>query len=171
MTAITLSPLDSISNDGIMKASRESIDVADDTSESDSTCNESSEDESRPRQALKKSVRFSLVQTREYGVVDEFGSPLDDGSEPVRRSLGWDYVERESDLEAHMNEMEKERKEHHLLLIQHHIRRAEREREEREKNKRTRKRKGFGSKIIKPLWKGFLASGHRSTMVMSSPYA
>mmetsp|Transcript_20487 Transcript_20487/g.31042 ORF Transcript_20487/g.31042 Transcript_20487/m.31042 type:complete len:175 (-) Transcript_20487:190-714(-) len=118
----------------------------------------------------RKSVRFSLVLTREYNVVDELAPPGNDKDEAVRRSLGWDYTEKESDLETHMKESQEERKEQYLLMIQNHILRAEREKEERENNKPLLKKRGFKSKVLKPLWKGLLDGASRYGSVMPSPY-
>ena len=52
-------------------------------------------------------------------------------------------------------------------MIQDHIIRAEREREEREINEMMKKKKkGFKSKVMKPIWKGFLEAANRSSMVI-----
>lgn len=129
--------------------------------------------QSSTRQSGKKSVRFSVVYTREFNVVDELAPPDedDDGSSPVRRSLGWEYTEKESDLETHMGEVRKERKAKYLIMIQEHITNVEFEREEREKNlQQKKKNKGFKSKVLKPLWKGFLDAASRSSMVIPTPY-
>jgi len=125
--------------------------------------------DSQPR-GRRKSVRFSLVHTREYNVVDELASPGNDMDEAVRRSLGWDYTEKESDIETHLKESQKERKEQYLFMIQDHILRAEREKEERQNDKHPLKKKGFKSKVLKPLWKGLLDAASRYASVMPSPY-
>jgi len=150
----------------------ESTDRTSSPSDTDSIYDElslTSLSDSQPRRR-RRSVRFSLVHTREYNVVDELAPPGNDKDEAVRRSLGWDYTEKESDLETHLKESQNERKEQYLFMIQDHIIRAEREKEERENNKQTLKKKGFKSKVLKPLWKGFLDAANRYALVVPSPF-
>lgn len=149
------------------------------SSDSDSTSDESSSMslQASQQQCPKKSVRFSNVHTRVYNVVEELPPPGNDEDEAVRRSLGWDYIENQSDLNSHMIEMRKERevnffqqeelrKESLSKSIQDHIHRVEQEKEKQP----IKKKKGFKSKILKPLWKGFLDAASRSSMVMPTPY-
>eukprot|EP00579_Thalassiosira_antarctica_P004956 CAMPEP_0201896756 /NCGR_PEP_ID=MMETSP0902-20130614/45278_1 /ASSEMBLY_ACC=CAM_ASM_000551 /TAXON_ID=420261 /ORGANISM="Thalassiosira antarctica, Strain CCMP982" /LENGTH=181 /DNA_ID=CAMNT_0048429425 /DNA_START=213 /DNA_END=758 /DNA_ORIENTATION=- len=148
------------------------------SSDSDSTSDESSSMslQTSQQQCPKKSVRFSNVHTRVYNVVEELAPPGNDEDEAVRRSLGWDYIENEIDLKTHMNEIRKEReinffqreelrKESLTKSIQDHIHRVE-----QEKDKQPIKKKGFKSKVLKPLWKGFLDAASRSALVMPTPY-
>ncbi|KAL7523422.1 hypothetical protein ACHAXR_000171 [Thalassiosira sp. AJA248-18] len=158
-------------NDGLAKndSFSDRTDLTSLPSDSDSTSDESSSAslQGSQRQGHKKSVRFSLVHTREYNVIE-----LDSGDclEAPRKSLGWDYTEKESDLEMHLDQIRKGRKDDYLRMIQEHINRAEQQRQEREKNKQQpRKKKGFKSKVLKPLWKGILEVGSRSVLVMPTP--
>lgn len=118
----------------------------------------------------QKSVRFSLVQTREYNVVDELAPPGNDEHEFVRRSLGWEFTEKERDLESHQDETHQQRKEKYLQMIQDHIQRAEREKMNRDNEKRPMKKSRMKSKILKPLWKGFLDAAGRSAVIFPTPY-
>mmetsp|Transcript_12082 Transcript_12082/g.25737 ORF Transcript_12082/g.25737 Transcript_12082/m.25737 type:complete len:196 (+) Transcript_12082:150-737(+) len=131
-------------------------------------------DEAHTQQQGRRSVRFSVVSTREFNVVEELAPIESDEDEPVRMSLGWEYTEKEIDVDTHIDEMKKERREKYLRLIQDHIQghisRSEVSRREQEQ-KKSKKKKGFRSKVLKPLWKGFLEAGSRSSLVMPSPYS
>lgn len=158
-------------DNGIGKSDSSSItDVTSSPSDND-TASTSAIDDDASLSESKKSVRFSIVHVREYNVVDELPPPDDvenDSEGPVRRkSLGWEYTEKESDLETHQEQARQQRKEKYLSMIQDHIIRAEREREEREINEMMKKKKkGFKSKVMKPIWKGFLEAANRSSMVI-----
>ena len=125
----------------------------------------------------RKSVRFSIVHTREYNVVELPPPDNDDDSyELPRKSLGWEYSDRSSiDIEAHMEDGKKQRKEKYLIMIQDHIQRVEHKREAREearlRAKNEKKKKGFKNKVLKPMWKGFLEMGSRSVIMMPSQYS
>ena len=117
----------------------------------------------------KKSVRFSQVHTREYNVVDELPSPLDDEGTAPRRTLGWDYSESQLDIDAHMLQVMVERKETYARLIHEHILRAEREREE--KKKENEKKKGWKARVkrsLKPIGKSFMEAAMRSNYMLSA---
>ncbi|KAL3793285.1 hypothetical protein HJC23_003795 [Cyclotella cryptica] len=120
----------------------------------------------------KKSVRFSLVQTREYNVIDELPSPLDHEDEAPRRSLGWNFTERQIDIDTHLAEVMRQRKEECARLIHQHIIRAEIEREEKKKEKKLKK-KGFKAMIkraLKPVGEGFLEAATRTNFMLASSY-
>lgn len=113
-------------------------------------------------------VRFSVVRTRSYNVVDEL--LMDDEPDiPPRRSLGWQYTEREIDLETHLSDVEKERKEKYNRLIIEHMVRAEKLKAERErieemkqkgwKVKAKRMLKSFGRGLIEATSKASFAAG------------
>ena len=115
-------------------------------------------------------MRFSLVHTREYDVVEDPASVDDDEEEGPRTTLSWEFREKEiSDIETHQEDMKKERKEKYLTMIREHINRVEIKREE-ETNRQRMKKKGIRSKVLKPLWKGLLEVGSRSALVMPTPY-
>ena len=155
----------------IGKSDSSSITDATSSSSDIDTASTSAIDDDVSLSESKKSVRFSLVHVREYNVVDELPPPGDvenDSEGPIRRrSLGWEYTEKESDLETHQEQARRQRKDKYLSMIQDHIIRAEREREEREINEMMKKKKkGFKSKVLKPIWKGFLEAANRSSMVV-----
>lgn len=151
-------------DDGIGKSDSSSMtDITSSPSDND-TDSTSAIDDDVSLSESKKSVRFSLVRVREYNVVDELPPP--DGH-IRRKSLGWEYTEKESDIESHQDQARQRRKEKYLSMIQDHIIRAEREREVREINEMMKKKKkGFKSKVLKPIWKGFLEAANRSSMVV-----
>eukprot|EP01083_Nonionella_stella_P064544 168306_1 len=176
-TLVTISNMLSETNEHLLKSSLDNDDsttVSSHPSESDSACDESSSlslDGSQ-RQGRKKFVRFSLVQTREFNVVTELAPPDSDEFELPRKSLGWDYTEREIDIETHLDEVKRGRKDKYLSMIQSHIDRVEQEKEEKEKLQQQQamnKKKGFKSRVLKPLWKGFIEAGSRSALVISNP--
>lgn len=144
-------------------------------SDNDSECDESltALSQASGQQSRKKSVRFSIVHIREYNVLEDLANDNSDEVEGSPRSLGWSYSEKESDLETHMDEMKQERKEQYLRMIDEHIQRAEHQKEAREANEIARqqmkKKKGFKSKVLKPLWKGFVEAAGRSSVVMPNP--
>jgi len=140
----------------------------------------------------KKSVRFSIVNIREYEL-DELGDEYyddddyenkganeqqDQGQEEEhdtqlrRESLGWSYTDKSSTIETHLEESKIERKKKYALMIQQHIIRAEQEKKDREnkqKEEALRKRKGFRNKVLKPIWKGFVEASKKSALVTPSP--
>jgi hypothetical protein len=125
-----------------------------------------------PTQRRKKSVRFSLVQTREYNVIDELPSPFDHEDEAPRRTLGWNFTERHIDLETHLTEALRKRKEECARLIQQHIIRAEIEREDKKKETKSKK-KGFKAmikRVLKPVGEGFMEAATRTNFMLSSSY-
>ena len=172
--AMSLNAMDD--NEAFLKdGSISSTDRTDLSSESDGSSCDDSSSASLPLHASKpsgkKSVRFSLVHTREYDVVEDPASVDDDEEEGPRTTLSWEFREKESsDIETHQEDMKKERKEKYLTMIREHINRVEIKREE-ETNRQRLKKKGIKSKVLKPLWKGLLEVGSRSALVMpSTPY-
>lgn len=144
-------------------------------SDNDSACDESltASLDASVMQGSKKSVRFSVVYTREFDVI-EIDSDYNDEVQGSLRSLGWSYSEKESDLDTHIDEMKQERKQKYLRMIDTHILRVEIERqnEAREANeiaRRMKKKNRFKSKVLKPLWKGFLEAASRSSVMMPNP--
>lgn len=124
----------------------------------------------------KKSVRFSSVYIREYNVIEEVCADNDDDTNDddeegpiIRKSLGWEYKETQSDLESHQEEARRQRKDRYIQMIQEHIIRGENRKEEQEKRKNENKKKGFRSKVLKPLWKGFIEAASRSSLVIPNP--
>jgi hypothetical protein len=115
----------------------------------------------------KKSVRFSQVHTREYNVVDELPSPLDDKGSTPRRSLGWDYSESQLDIDSHLLQVMVQRKEAYARLIHEHIIRAERERDQ----KKNGKKNGWKARVkrsLKPIGKSFMEAALRSNYMLSA---
>jgi hypothetical protein len=117
-------------------------------------------------------VRFSTVRTRLYDVVDEL-SMDDEPDIPPRRSLGWQFTERESDLETHLSDSLKERKEKYNRLIIEHMMRAEQLKAERERIEDLKK-KGWKVKaktMLKSFGKGLIeATSRASFAVGTTPY-
>jgi len=170
-----MSPNFSEMNEDLIKPSLSTSDLTTLTShqsDSESSCDEasfiasSSSLDELQETSIKKSVRFSLVQTREFNVVTELVPPECDDCDIVRKSLGWEFTQTEIDIETHMNEVKSERKEKYLSMIQDHINRVQEEKEQEEQ--KPAKKKGFKSRVLKPLWKGFIGAGSRSALVMPS---
>ena len=150
-----------------------SIGLTSSPSDSESVCNEASSISLRDsrQQNSHKSVRFSSVRIREYNAVEELAL-VDNGEDgsTCRRSLGWDYTEKESNLETHMKEILKERKEKPLNILLDHIHRLEHEKAKQEENKQSAKRKRLRSKVMRRMWKGFFDATCSSYVVMPNPY-
>jgi hypothetical protein len=117
-------------------------------------------------------VRFSVVRTRSYNVVDEL-SMDDEPDIPPRRSLGWQYTEREIDLETHLSDVEKERKEKYNRLIIEHMVRAEKLKAEQERIEEM-KQKGWkvkAKRMLKSFGRGLIeATSRASFAVGTTPY-
>jgi hypothetical protein len=146
---------------------------------SDSCCTDDGESSSNSedvdhepteQQHHRKSVRFSFVKTREYNVINELEEVPD---APARRSLGWEYTEREIDLETHLSDSIKERNEKYNRLIIEHMARAERQQQEREKIEDLKK-KGWKNRVkrqLKSFGKGLLEAVRRSSFaIVTTPY-
>jgi hypothetical protein len=148
------------------------------------------------RRDSTRSVGFSTVQTRLFEVIDVDEKPkldelnvarpqasntvgkksfLDESDDELdtlcnSRNLGWRFSDRVSDIDAHQTELEEEKKSEYTRMIRDHIERVEREKKERELHHRQRcKKKGFKSKVLKPLLKGFIEASSRSAFIIS-PY-
>ena len=181
-------------NLGLGKSSSSQISNTDHTDlTSIPTDNSISDDDNESISESKKSVRFSIVNIREYELDNELGDDYyyddddenkganeqqDQGQEEEhdthirRKSLGWSYTDKESTIESHLEESKIERKKKYALMIQQHIIRAEKEKEDREnklKEEALRKKKGFRNKVLKPIWKGFVEASKKSALVTPSP--
>ena len=135
------------------------------------------DDASDPSQSRKKSVRFSLVRTREYNVIVDEPDDNDDSDSIVRRTLGWTYSkEYQSDIETHMNESQRERNAVYAQIIQDHIRRVTLRNEKSEntrKEKELEKTKGLKGKLKRgfgKLGKGLVEAASRTAFMIPAPY-
>ena len=152
------------------------------------TDNSISDDDNESISESKKSVRFSIVNIREYELDGELGDDCDNdenkdaneqdqGQEEHdthirRKSLGWSYTDKLSTIESHLEESKIQRKKKYVLMIQQHIIRAEEEKklkEDKLKEEALRKKKGFRNKVLKPIWKGFVEASKKSALVTPSP--
>lgn len=139
--------------------------------DNDESCQLDDEQLNSQDEPQQRKVRFSMVKVREYNVVDELPSPQDDEDVAPRRSLGWEFTESQSDIESHIIEVAKQRKENYVRLIHDHIIRAE-SRHETEK-KQPKKKNGFGSRIrktLKPIGQGLMEAAARTNFGLPSPY-
>ena len=142
---------------------------------SDSCCTDdgesiSEDDDHEPteQQHHRKSVRFSFVKTREYN--NELQEVPD---APPRRSLGWEYTERQIDLETHLSDSIKERNEKYNRMIIEHMARAESQRQERERIEELKKKgwKNRAKRQLKSFGKGLLEAIRRSSFaIVTTPY-
>ena len=129
------------------------------SSNSESACDEAASVYLRDwkQQSLPKSVSFSSVHTREYNVVEEFFAVESDEDGTVSScNRGWDYTEKKSDLETHMDETQREKREKGLNILLDQIDRVDRENRERDQKKKSAKKNGFRSRVLKPIWKSVL---------------
>ena len=114
----------------------------------------------------RRRVRFSIVYTREFDVIVE--------NEASRQFTSLDstltFTDTESDIETHISEKKQRRKERYVHLIQRQINRVENDNEQQNHQELKREgKKGFRSRILKPMWKGFLEAASRPQMVMPMP--
>jgi hypothetical protein len=141
------------------------------TDDGESSSNSEDDDhEPTEQQHHRKSVRFSFVKTREYNVINELEEVPD---APPRRSLGWEYTERQIDLETHLSDSIKERNEKYNRLIIEHMARAERQQQERERIEELKKKgwKNRAKRQLKSFGKGLLVAVHRSSFaIVTNPY-
>ena len=137
---------------------------------SDSCCTDDDDHEPTEQQHHRKSVRFSFVKTREYTVINELQEVPD---APPRRSLGWEYTERQIDLETHLSDSIKERNEKYNRMIIEHMARAESQRQERERIEELKKKgwKNRAKRQLKSFGKGLLEAVRRSSFaIVTTPY-
>lgn len=136
---------------------------------SDDLYSTSHTESSNAQQQRKKSVRFSQVHTREYNVIDELPSPLDHEDETPRRTLGWDYSESQTDIEAHAQQVMVQKKEKYARLIHEHILRAEKERENKNKDAKLKKNgwKARVKRALKPVGQSFMEAAMRTNYLMA----
>lgn len=141
------------------------------TDDGESSSNSEDDDhEPTEQQHHRKSVRFSFVKTREYNVINELQEVPD---APPRRSLGWEYTERQIDLETHLSDSIKERNEKYNRLIIEHMARAERQQQERERIEELKKKgwKNRAKRQLKSFGKGVLEAVRRSSFaIVTTPY-
>jgi hypothetical protein len=137
----------------------------------------------------RRSVRFSTVQTRVFESIENSKPQMDEsivdnkvaiddsdeelvgwlvGRPTPQSDVVWTFTDSERDIEMHEHEREEERNAEYTRMIQDHIERAEREKSERELNSQRIEKKGFKSKYLKPVWKGFIEATSRSAF-MASP--
>ena len=118
-------------------------------------------------------VRFSIVRTRSYNVIDEL-SMDDEPDMPPRRSLGWQYTERETDLETAIAEKLRERNEKYNRLIIDHMIRAEKLKADQERIEEMKKKKGWKNKakrLFKSSLKGIIDSTSKASFAINTtPY-
>lgn len=153
-----------------------SIMISSDSSSADdeqsSTSSEHFQEEHLMQSGQRHRVRFSIVRTRSYNVVDELS--MDDKPDmPPRRSLGWNYTERETDLETAIAESLKERNEKYNRLIIEHIVKAEKVKAEQERIEEMKKKgwKVKAKRLFKSLGKGIIeATSKASFAVGTTPY-
>ena len=177
-------------DDDLGKSSSSQISNTDDTDlTSIPSDNSISDDDNEIISESKRSVRFSIVNIREYELDDEPGDYYDDDDDENkdaneqdqgqeehdthirRKSLGWSYTDKLSTIESHLKESKIQRKKRYALMIQQHIIRAEEEKklkEDKLKEEALRKKKGF-RKVLKPIWKGFVEASKKSALVTPSP--
>ncbi|KAL9187980.1 hypothetical protein ACHAXT_006358 [Thalassiosira profunda] len=163
-----------LSEAGAGSAKPTACDATDPTSspsDLDSTCGESASASLHASiNSTRKSVRFSIVHTREYEV-EELEPDENDDIAGSYKTLGWEYTEKESGIDAHISESQQQRKEKYVRMIHDHIHRVEREHAEKEAEKLLKKKEKFRSRVLKPVWRAFLDAGSRSAMIIpTSPY-
>jgi uncharacterized protein involved in tellurium resistance len=118
---------------------------------------------------IQRRVRFSIVYTREFEVTME----VEGSSRPSYKSLDSTistFTDTESDIETHISEKTQRRKEKYVQMIQYQIDRLEKEKvQQQQEQQKLDKKKGFRSRVLKPMWKGFLDAASRSPIVMPIP--
>ena len=143
-------------------------------SDSDSVCEETTstslDDSNREQEGSgNKLVRFSIVYIREFEAIEkEHDLPSITGLDSTYDSTYSTYTDTESDVETHQSEKVQRRKDRYIKLIQYQIHRAEIKKEDEQKKIQEGK-KGFRSKILKPLWKGFVEAASRTPLVVPMP--
>ncbi|KAL3770821.1 hypothetical protein ACHAWU_006380 [Discostella pseudostelligera] len=145
-------------------------DIASTTSLDDSNSNRVQQHEDDGAAGNQRRVRFSNVYTREFDVIiEEEGS-----SRPSYKSLDSTistFTDTESDIETHISEKTQRKKDKYVQMIQYQINRVEKEKKQQQQQEQLNldKKKGFRSRVLKPMWKGFLEAASRSPMVMPIP--
>jgi len=137
------------------------------------TADESSSSHAGRKNGRRKSVRFSIVSTREFNVVG-LQSEGDDSNctgEQSRKNLAWLGWEIQGESQIHIDDhkekMRTDRLERYSEIIRESMKQAECERE-RDSGEKTecdesnqlfvkKRRKGFRS-MLKPLWRGIVKS-------------
>lgn len=157
-------------------SSTPSIIGSDSSTIDDDTSSQSSEhfqEEHLMQSGQQHRVRFSIVRTRSYNVVDELSTDDEPDMSP-RRSLGWQYTERETDLETAIAEKLRERNDKYNRLIIEHMLRAEKLKAEQERIEEMKKNKGWKNKtkrLFKSSLKGLVeATSKASLAIGTTPY-
>ena len=123
------------------------------------------------RRDSTRSVGFSTVQTRVFEMIIEHNVARPEALNAIEDELIWRFADSVSDIETHQNELEEERKSEYSRMIDDHIQRVELEKMERElkrqRQEQRKEKKGFRSKVLKPLWKGFIEATSRSAFTIS----
>ena len=123
------------------------------------------------RRDSTRSVGFSTVQTRVFEMIIELNVARPEALNAIEDELIWRFADSVSDIETHQNELEEERKSEYSRMIDDHIQRVELEKMERElkrqRQEQRKEKKGFRSKVLKPLWKGFIEATSRSAFTIS----
>jgi hypothetical protein len=123
------------------------------------------------RRDITRSVGFSTVQTRVFEMIIELNVARPEALNAIEDELIWRFADSVSDIETHQNELEEERKSEYSRMIDDHIQRVELEKMERElkrqRQEQRKEKKGFRSKVLKPLWKGFIEATSRSAFTIS----
>ena len=120
----------------------------------------------------KRSVRFSIVCIREYNVVDEL-SIDNEPDVPPRRSLGWQYTERESDIENALEDSRRERNEMYFNLMIDKVNAEKRRKEEQERIEEAKKKcwKVKAKRMFKSFRKGIIEATIRASFAIAkTPY-
>ena len=123
------------------------------------------------RRDSTRSVGFSTVQTRIFELVEVDKNFELDEKKPALDNGTWRFTDSVSDIETHQKELEEDRKAEYIRMIHDHIQRVELEKMERESDRKRqeqrKEKKGFRSKVLKPLWKGFIEASSRSAFTIS----
>ena len=154
-------------------------DTATETSDSDAD-EEQSDSDSLPsvNASRKKSVRFSIVKTREFDLVDDSDNDIGHSASSTasRTSLGWDVVaESQCDIDQHEDVCRRGRAERYDRMIQAHIRRATENEETKAKREEQRQlllkksKRGIGARVLRPIWRGVVEMGKASAHCMPAP--
>ena len=120
----------------------------------------------------KKSVRFSIVKTREFYLVDDSDHDVGHSTASTatsRTSLGWDVVsESQCDVNQHEDARRRSRAERYDRMIQDHIE-TKAKREEQRQLLLKKSNRGIGARVLRPIWRGVVEMGKVSAHCMPVP--
>ncbi|EJK46552.1 hypothetical protein THAOC_34776 [Thalassiosira oceanica] len=147
-------------------------DTATETSDSDTADEERSDSSPSVISASrKKSVRFSIVKTREFYLVDDNENDVGHSATSTatsRTSLGWDVVsESQCDVNQHEDVCRRSRAEKYDRMIQVHIQKKEKREEQRQLL--LKKKRGIGARVLGQIWRGVVEMGKASAHSMPVP--